>query len=1021
MPRPGKPRSIKIFFRFVTIFPIVFFNVLVVTMTLLAFFYARTNNIALFIAIIVFALFMIAFYVAYSVYVIRQFRVVFIDGLYGITISNFQNIARNENDFREYPSKQYVEINALNEHVDVLRKELIGATVIPNENNFEGIELDYLDKERNLVTFESFKRELDNIIFKSQNYRNIIIETYYELEDEHLTKKNIDYILKVLRENFYDYENPLYVLGEESESVYLYLPRIDSLSKIREQLETCLRSASISKRLAEGITPLTAHFSVVCYPFSDVQELLPDLRYAKRQGNDIFFYLPNRLNSIKNSAILRNSTNLNSMSKIIAPLSTMKLGFANSAENNKIVESTIKTIAQYFDIDYAGIISLDAVNKRYVISYQANDEEINPLSHDGEVNQALITIMDETKDENGSYYFSIRNHANNALGRHLDRIGLESGFYYVIKNNDLVQGVVYFFNKNKELKFDSYIQESMLMLCTRIGSFIISEKRDSEIESSFDEIDAILKIADFSTYRVSADDYTLLNGSQTMHRLFPNIKYGEKCYKALYGLDAPCKDCPLLTGNKKMVKYGRDNYETSLLLSDHRNVYRVLSIKNIYSHKSHGRYNQDLLINSFHTLVENLDDIYTMNGKGYLLLLRIDNLEQLVEEHGSEGTLSILRDFTKRIKKAHRGLENIFYYTNQFLAMLFYEYGQTDILEECEKIYAIAKNVDKSADYVLNITFLPVSYPRAFPNAASLIKQADVFSTRGRYEVNKDYIYFDENDYSRSANREEYILSIIKKAFGDKTYGINLQPMVNAADKQIYGAELLLRISDDYRNVNMRTDEVVNVAAKHNQIGIISHALLDFTASLYKEYGALFFSSLGFRRFGLNTDYSFFTDKNFAKDIKKYIEDLKLPKHFIAFEIPENDVSTHIDEFKRIGKVLRELNIVLVCDQYTGRYISIEILKEIGFDEVKISRNLVNHIDSDNQRYNALKALLQLIRRFDMKASIVGVENIDQYLLIKEVDQDVLLQGFYFFRPLEKQALIEALRGTNRYKKADEE
>ena len=58
--------------------------------------------------------------------------------------------------------------------------------------------------------------------------------------------------------------------------------------------------------------------------------------------------------------------------------------------------------------------------------------------------------------------------------------------------------------------------------------------------------------------------------------------------------------------------------------------------------------------------------------------------------------------------------------------------------------------------------------------------------------------------------------------------------MVNSSDKQIYGAELLLRISDDYRNIAMRTDEVVNIAAKHNQIGIISHALLDFTASLYK-------------------------------------------------------------------------------------------------------------------------------------------------------------------------------------------
>ena len=193
---------------------------------------------------------MIALYIAYSLYVMRQFRNVFINGLYGVTISNFENIARNQNDFREYPNKQYKEINALNEHVDVLRKELIGATLIPSENNFDDIELEYIDRGRNLVTFESFKRELENVIFKSQNFRNVIIETYYDLEEEGLTKKDINYIIKVLQDNFYDYEQPLYVIGEDQKSVYLYLPRIDSLSKIREQLETCMRSASISKRLS---------------------------------------------------------------------------------------------------------------------------------------------------------------------------------------------------------------------------------------------------------------------------------------------------------------------------------------------------------------------------------------------------------------------------------------------------------------------------------------------------------------------------------------------------------------------------------------------------------------------------------------------------------------------------------------------------------------------------------------------------------------------------------------------------
>ena len=412
--------------------------------------------------------------------------------------------------------------------------------------------------------------------------------------------------------------------------------------------------------------------------------------------------------------------------------------------------------------------------------------------------------------------------------------------------------------------------------------------------------------------------------------------------------------------------------------------------------------------------MENLTDLYEVAGKGYLLLLRIDNIDELIEEHGSEGYLSLMRDFTRRLKKLHNGYENVYYFTNQFLAILYPEFGQTDILDECEKIYRIAQGVDSSADYKIKITFLPVSYPRVYPNAASLIKQADNFAMRGRYAVNKDYIYFDESNYTRSADREQFLLSVIQKAFMDKTFEVNLQPMVNPVDKQIFGAELLLRITDEYRNTAFRTDELVNVAAKYNQIGIISHALLDYIGSLYSEYGASFFSSLGFKRMALNTDYSFFTDKNFRKETRKFLDDLKLPKGFIAFEIPESDAATHIDEFREIAKMTRELNIVLVCDQYTGRHISLEVLKDIGFNEIKISRNLVLHIDSDNNRYANLKQLLYLIRNMGMKASVVGVENIDQYLLIKQVDESALQQGFYHYRPLEKQALIDALRGANR-------
>ena len=1020
MAKQAKSRSIKTFFQFVIIFPIIYIVILLVGVTVLSFFYAKTDNLVLFFIMIGFAIFMIGYYAFYLVYLNKQFKEVFINGLYDVTVHNLENISRNNNNFREYPSNQYDEVMELNEHIDTLRKELNGATLITGESDFSNIALGYLDKERTMISYASFKRELDNIIFVSQNFRNVIVELYYDLGDSTLSEKNIVYLLKVLKENFADYKNTLYIVADDRKSIYIYLPRIDTLSKVKEQLETCMRNTSISRRMPEGITSLSGHFSVVCYPFSDVEELLPDLRYAKRQGGDIFFYLPNRLNTFKNKAILKNTMNLNAMSKITAPLLNMKYSLDNLHKNARIVEGVIKEALSYFNLDYAGIISFDEVKKTYSLIYQVNANELPPLSHDGAINNAFIDVMDKAKDENNSYYFAFRNHANNALGRHLDRIGIESGFYYVVRDSENVIAVIYFFNKNREFKIDSYIQESLVMLCHKIADWIVSERRDREVESSYLEIDSILKLSDYSTYRVSKENYDLLRMSTTIKDFFPEAKVGEKCYKTLYGLDHPCPDCPLITGQKKETRFGRDNFETSLILSERNLPYQVMTVKNLYTHKSHSRYHQDLIINSYHSLIENLENSYEINGKGYILLLRIDNLAELIKEKGSENYLSIIRDFTQRLKKVHNGLENIYYFNNQFLALLYTEYGQTDIIDECEKIYNVAQDKKGEVEYKLAITFLPVSYPRVYPNAASLIKQADAFATRGKYGVNKNFIYFDESNYSRSADREQFLLTVIENAFGNKTYDINLQPMVSADDKQIYGAELLLRIVDEYRNTTFRADELINVAAAHDKIGIISHALLNFIGSLYEQYGNNLFANLGFKRLSLNTDYSFFTDKNFRSDTKKFIDQYKIPKNFLTFEIPESDVANHIEEFKSISKDLRDLRIILVCDQYTGRFISVDNLSQIGFNEVKISRNVVNHIDSDEQRYNNLKQLLNLIRGFGMKASIVGVENIDQYNLIKACDDTALLQGFYFYRPLEKQSMIEVLRSVNRFSKKDE-
>lgn len=1011
----GQKRSVKAFSRLIGIFPILFFIVHAAGLSGLIMAYFLSGNQLFFYLVIGYGILMAVLYVIFTLLTAKKFDNLFISGLFDTTLYNFKNVTDNENVLKDYPGDSYQEFNDLNQEIDTLRKELGNSTLIANSVDFSVYNLEYYDAERNVVYLKSFKKNLEQIIFASQNYRNLLMELYYELNDDTLNSQEIDYLLTLIRKYFGNYQDILYIVNENQKSLYFYFPRIDSFSKVREQIEVVLKSATISKRTPEGITNLIAHFSVVCYPFSNVLEMFPDLDYAKRQGEIINFYLPDRLHSVAGNRILKNSMNLNTMSKLLAPLLNLNLSLENNVQNRKEVEKVIHSIRSYFELDYAGIISYDEVRDVYYFSYQNQDKKVPALSNTNYIEREFVQAMFAAKDKNDSYYFSFRSHANSALGRHLDRVGLESGFFYILKDGDLVLGAIYFFNKEKEFHIDSYVQESLVVLCDKVATILLGERRDEEVRNSYQEIESLLKLSDYATYRISNGDYRLLRTSNTMKDIFPKAQLGEKCYKVLYGLDKPCHDCPLITGNKKVSKIKNSNYETSMVLANRNSPYHVMTLKNIHSEESEQRYNPDLLINSYGSLVEAVTNCYAINGKGYLLLLRIDNLNDLIQDNGAEGYLSIVRDFVQKVKKRHNYLENIYFFNNQTLALLFTEYGQVDIIRECEDIFAISQKAFNSEQTaIMKLTYLPIGYPRSYPNAQTVLKQAEQFANRGKYETNKNFIYFDDSAYSRSANKEDFMLAVIENSFANKTFNVMLQPMCDAKSKQIYGAELLLRITDGFTNIPLRPDELVNVAAKYNKIGTISNALLELITSIYKQYGLTVFMPLGFQRLSLNTDYSFFTDENFTADVKAYIDDAKLPRNFLAFEIPESDVSNHLHEFNDISRILKELHIVLVCDQYTGRFVSLEALKEVGFDEVKISRNVINHIDSDRQRLNDVKGLLNNIKSLGLKASVVGVENIDQYLLLKEIDDTALMQGFYLHHPLDKQALIEAIRGSNR-------
>ncbi len=430
-------------------------------------------------------------------------------------------------------------------------------------------------------------------------------------------------------------------------------------------------------------------------------------------------------------------------------------------------------------------------------------------------------------------------------------------------------------------------------------------------------------------------------------------------------------------------------------------------------------FHKDLLICSFSSLAERLEGYYSIADRGNLLLLRIDNMDDVLSGNGPDLSMLILRNFISRVRGTEPHEENIFYYNSHCIAILFPHAGQIDVVDECEKIYELSKQpitVGKKS-IILKLTYLVTPYPSGYPTPQDYLRNVDRFYEDGQYKAGLDLIYFSDSSYVRSASRTAFMLSVIESQFGNSTYSVKMQPMVSAADRKIFGAEFLLRIADDYRKIVFNADELVRVAVANNKISLITRALLNDVASVYEQYGAAIFRILGFRRLSLNTDYSFFSDPNFFKEMDDLVTRMHMPKGFVGLEVPEQDISNHLSEFQAMKKQLSDLDASLVCDRYSGRYLSMKVLKKLGFNEIKIDRWAVNHIDTDQSKLNNIRQLLEEAKEAGVKVTLVGVENSDQFRLIKSIDPDCYVQGYYFYQPLDKNALIDAIRDTNGIRK----
>ncbi len=952
----------------------------------------------------------------------KKIYTLFYDDIFVKSSENMDKMLFNRDDLVLYDADKYVEVSQVNAKVRMLNETLSHTTILANPPDYSALKLDYLSKERHILTNDSIHRYLDQIIYDSQSYRNVLLQAYYEFDiGQQMNSDEEDKVYRLLDEAFQDYPKRLFAPTKSKDGVYLYLPRIDSMRNILEKTQTMMNQASLMRENLNGaLSNLPIHFAIICFPYSNIDEMFADIQFAKRMGKVTNVYLPMRTNNLTDISNLvhHEAVNLNYVNRLLSLFSSLDVSKKGS-DVKKDIETNLQFFLAYMRIDQGGMILLDDSDKTFKVEFQEGVDNVGFVKGQ-DVEEHFIRDLESILDDDHTYYAATRKNLSPMIAEAADRNGMTSSFFYAFYDGDgNLRGILYFHNYQGNLVLDTYMREALVMICSKIGDYYVAKASQRRLLEEQRVNASLLKLSDYGTYKINPSNYELIEFSSSIFdSCGGKVNPGDVCHKALYGLDNPCENCPLKTSRKMKSTLGQYVVETSLTLNEANrlNTQKILLTRRIQNADNEfldEPYDTNLLVNSYYMLTLSMKNAYILSSRGYVLLLKIDNQMDLVSKYGSEAFSQALRVFAKKITEFET-INNVYFYKPDTLAILLTGYGQIDCVNECEAIYDLSQNAFFSdANDVFRITYLPVSYPQGYPSHADFLRHCEDFYFSKKYESGKDYIFFDESDYTRPASANAFMLSVIDDKFRNKDFTVNLQPLVETTSKKIMGAELLLRLSDEYRKINFDTDKLIKVAAKNGKINLISSALLDYVSNLYSQYGNSIFRMYGFKRLTINTDSSYLADSTLPDQVKALYENYHLPKYFLGFEINEKDIYDHFADMKKFIQTLSNLGVKFIVDRYTGEYLSFSRLKELHLDEIKIDRAYTRYIDSDKSKYTMVRSLLEEAKLSEVKVGLIGVENMEQYKIIKEINEDTYLQGYAFFKPLEKQALVETLKKTN--------
>ena len=233
------------------------------------------------------------------------------------------------------------------------------------------------------------------------------------------------------------------------------------------------------------------------------------------------------------------------------------------------------------------------------------------------------------------------------------------------------------------------------------------------------------------------------------------------------------------------------------------------------------------------------------------------------------------------------------------------------------------------------------------------------------------------------------------KALVTKQFKLYLQPKYSTKEEKLAGAEALVRWIHPTEGF-ISPNRFIPIFEKNGFILQLDDYMLEEVAiqqAKWMEEGRTLFP------ISVNVSRAHFTREDLAEHICSIIDKYKVPHNVIELELTES--AFFDDKQVLIGTVkkLRDYGFIVSMDDFGAGYSSLNSLKELSIDVLKIDADFFRGADSVERGMLIVSEVIDLAKKLDMKIVAEGIESREQveFLAAQECD---LIQGYYYAKPM---------------------